>query len=273
MLDGFDLEDFRKEFEETYEEETNQDDALGQDDEELEQVDEDLEQDDEEVEQDDEDQDDEEEKQEEDAEKKEDSAKKTQTPEENAAFAEMRRKNEALARQAAIVEKAAAKMGMTVDQYIAAVEEQETAQRAEKQGIPVEVLKQLESQKQQLNQLTLEQQRERFFNQVDTVKSKFSLQDDEIKKVFQYIGNNGYIDPATNLPIIAFEDAYKIANFEQLSERKVKEAKQKDLAQKKARQKKSAVPHTNASTTTNQDTDEITDEYVDKQLRKMGISL
>jgi hypothetical protein len=51
----------------------------------------------------------------------------------------------------------------------------------------------------------------------------------------------------------------------------VKEENQKRLAEKKARQTKSALPHTNASTNTNLETEEITDDFVMKRLQERGL--
>lgn len=264
-----DLDSFRKEFEENYEEtETEETEDLEQSEEDLEETEDESETEDEELESETE-----EDESEEESESKEEApkTKKTQTPEENAAFAEMRRKNEALQKQAAVVEKAAARYGMTVDQYLAAVEEQEAKERAEKQGIPVDVLRRLEKSESQLNEMTVQQKRERFFGQIETTKAKYGLEDTEVNSVFQYIGQNGHIDPNTNLPTISFEDAYKLANFDSITERKVKEAKQKQLADKKARQKKSAISHTNEGTNSNKDTEEITDEFVLKRLQSRNL--
>lgn len=265
----FDPYKFRKEFEESYKEEDEivDDEEIVEDDEEI--IEDDLEEviDDEEVKDDEEEIVDEEVKQDDEATK----TKKTQTAEENAAFAEMRRKNEALQRQAAVVEKAAARYGMTVDQYLAAVEEQEAKERAEKQGVPVDVLRRLESQEAQLGQLTVQQERERYASQITLVKTTHSLSDSDVDKVFAYVGQRGLVDGRTGVPIIPFEDAYKLANLDTITENKVKEAKQNDLAKKKARQKKSAIPHENDGTLSNKDTEEITDEFVLKRLQSRNL--
>lgn len=197
---------------------------------------------------------------------------KKQTREENAAFAEMRRQNEALQKQAALVEKAAARANMTVDQYLAAVEEAELNERAEKQGIPAEFLRRQEMMERQLEQMTVQSSQSQYFTEVATVKSKYGMTDDEEKGVFNYIAERGLFDPKTRTPIIPFEDAYKLANFDTVQERRIREAKQKDLAAKKARQSKTAIPHTNASTASNSTVeDEITDDFVQERLKRLNL--
>lgn len=193
-----------------------------------------------------------------------------QTREENSAFAEMRRQNEALAKQAALVEKAAAKHGMTVDQYLQAVEEAEQEERAKEQNIPVDVLKRLEMLERENSTVRVQAAQERYLSEVNSVKSKYGITDQETESVFRYLGERGLYDQETRTPTISFEDAYKLANFDSLTERKIKEAKQADLEAKRKRQQTTAVPHTNASTATNQD-DEITDEFVAKRLKERGL--
>lgn len=197
---------------------------------------------------------------------------KKQTKEENAAFAEMRRQNEALQKQAALVEKAAAKNNMTVDQYLAAVEEAELNERAEKQGLPAEFLRRQEQMERQLEQMTVQSSQTQYLSEVASVKSKYNMTDTEEQAVFNYIGERGLFDPKTRTPIIPFEDAYKLANFDTVQERRIKEAKQNDLAAKKKRQQSTAIPHTNASSATNTAVeDEITDDFVLSRLRSNNL--
>jgi len=184
----------------------------------------------------------------------------------------MRKQNEALQRQAAIVEKAAAKNGMTVDQYLAAVEEQELAERAEKQDTSPEILRRLEQAESQLANQTMQSSQDRYLADVRNVKDKLGITDAEADTVFKFIGENGYFNPETKTPIISFEQAYKLANFDSILERKVKEESQKRLADKQARQRNTALPHTNASTTsTESHTDEITDDFVKQRLKERNL--
>lgn len=198
-------------------------------------------------------------------------APKKQSREENAAFAQMRKELEAEKRKAALAEQVAAQYGMSVEQFEQAYKEQQDKARAEQQGIPVEMLRRMEAAEQQLAQQKLQAEQDKFWGSVTNVKDKYGLQDDEVKNVFEFIGREGLVNNSTGLPLIDFDKAYKLANFDKLQERKEKEAHQKRLAEKKARQRKSAVPPANASTATNSELDEITDEFVEKRLRERGL--
>lgn len=259
-----DLEQFRKEFEETYKEE------------ETTETEETTEETETEVETQTEETQTEEETTETETETEETTKTQTepkkQTKEDNAAFAQMRKQNEALQRQAAIVEKAAARNGMTVDQYLQAVADQEEAERAEEQKIPVEVLRRLEAAESQLSHQTVQSAQDKYLAEVRLVTEKLGITDAEADTVFKFIGENGYFNPETKTPIISFEQAYKLANFDTLLERKVKESNQKRLTEKQARQKNTALPHTNASTTSTEGlTDEITDDFVLKRLKERNL--
>ena len=197
--------------------------------------------------------------------------KPKQSKEENAAFAELRRQKEEAERQAKVVEKFAASHGMTVDQYLAAVEAQEEEQRAKQQGIPVDILRRMESMESQLTQTKSTAAREKFWNEVDSVKSKYDLTNQDIDKIFTYIGENGLVNLETKLPSVGFEFAYKAANFDNVIPRKVKEAKQEALAAKKARQAKSAKGHNGSNAGATPPKEDFTVDEVEAQLRKEGL--
>lgn len=262
--DEFDLNKFREEFEASYEEETpdieQQDEITDDIIEEPEEVGE-LEPEEvlestEEV----------------DAEPEQVEEKPVQSPEENAAFAEMRRKNQELERKAQIAEQVASQYGMTVEQFELAYAEQQLQQRAETQGVPLDVLKRLEATENELQQTKTQAQQEQFWGSVQKVKDTFGLEDKEVESVFRFMGEKGMFNPRTGLPALPFEDAYKLANFDSIMERTKKEDNQKRLADKKARQKKTAIPHTNASTPSNEGSEEDwTIDEVEKRLKARNL--
>jgi hypothetical protein len=262
-MPDLDLESFRQEFESSYEEpEQAEEEVVEEEPETVEEEPETVEEQPEETPEQEEEQPEEEE---------EPQQPRKQSRAESQAFAEMRKQNEALKRQAALVEKAAARAGMTVDQYLVAVEEQEAQERAEKQGIPVEVLRRLENSENQLNQITIQAAQEKYLADVKMTQQKLGFTDQEAEAVFKFLGENGYVNPQTRTPIIPFEQAYKLANFDTLMERKLKEDNQKRLAEKQQRQKNTALPHTNAGATSNPTVEEeITDDFVMKRLKERG---
>lgn len=197
--------------------------------------------------------------------------KSKQTKEENAAFAELRRQKEAAEAQAKVVEKFAASHGLTVDQYLAAVEAQEEEARAKDKGIPVEILRRMESMETQLTSQKKDAAKEKFWSEVDNVKTKYDLTNQEIDQLFNYIGENGLVNLETKLPLVSFEVAYKAANFDNVIDRKAKEAKQQALAAKKQRQQNSAKGHTNSNAGSQAPKEDFTVDEVEAMLRKDGL--
>jgi hypothetical protein len=276
--DEFDLAKFREEFEQSYQEPEETVEELPEDEEleEAEPIGEDeLSDEDSEFEEDSEPEEQELEEVEDDEDEpyappSPEPQKKKQSKEENAAFAEMRRENERLKQQSTVVEQLAAQYGMSVEQFEAAYRQQQEEAQAQKQGVPVEFLRQMNSQQAELDRIKKESSEQKFWTQVDSVKQKYGLQDDEINGVFDYIGTNGLYDQNTRLPIVDFEFAYKAANFDKVQERKVKEARQKELAAKKKRQSTSAKPH-NSNVSPKATSDEImSDKEVEDRLRAKG---
>lgn len=197
--------------------------------------------------------------------------KPKQTKEENAAFAEMRKQKEALEQQNKTLEMVAAQYGMTVPQFQEAFQKQEEEARAKNQGIPVDVLRRMESMERQLNDQKTSSHKDKFWNEVDTVKAKYNLNDAEVTKIFDYIGQNGLVNIDTGTPAVPFEFLYKAANFDNAIERKTNEAKQQALAAKKKRQTKSAPGHTSNSNAGDQVKDDYTVDEVEKMLKNEGL--
>lgn len=198
--------------------------------------------------------------------------KPKQSKEENAAFAELRRQKEAAEQQARLLEEVAAQYGMTPEQFQAAWKQEQEEKRAESQGISVDVLRRMESLESQLNQQKKSAAEQKFWGEVDSVKAKYDLTDNEINKIFSYIGDNGLVNTDTKLPSVSFEFAYKAANFDNVIDRKAKEAKQQALAAKKKRQSNSAKGHNTNSNAGNQ---KVKEDYsvdeVEAMLRKDGL--
>jgi len=167
-----------------------------------------------------------------------------QPPEVNRAFAEMRRKAKELEVFKDFVERVAAQSGMTPEQLMQVYEDRVIEQKAKEQNIPVDVYKRLHKLEQENKEIRRQAAIDKFNAQVDSVKTKYGLSDKDLDAVFRFIGENGLVDPATNLPVIDFEIAYKAATYDQMKERSAREAEQKYLAQKKRRQQQSPVPHT-----------------------------
>lgn len=274
-LEEFDVDALEREFNETWEDSEETQDETEQIEETETDDSEELETEDDEAEVEEEEQEPEEvEEEEEEPELDRDEPfqkKPKQTKEENAAFAELRRQKEEYEKQARTLEKVAAQYEMTPEQFMEKYEQQQQEQRAQQQGIPVDVLRRMEQMESQLNETKTSAAREKFWNEVDTVKAKYDLTTQEIDKLFNYIGENGLVNLETKLPIVSFEVAYKAANFDNVIERKSKEAKQQALAAKKQRQQKSAKGHTNSNAGNQAPKEDFSLDEVEAQLRKEGL--
>lgn len=192
------------------------------------------------------------------------------TPEQ--AFAELRRKAEQYEPLANWVQELAAKQGFKDPQeLIEAYQKQQIAKEAQQKGVPVEIyerLNQLESENKQKEEQMF---RERFNNEVATVKEKYNLNDDQITEVFRFMGQNGYVDE-NGRSIIPFEDAYTLANRDTLIKDAEERGRQAYLEEKQ-KQQTQATPNagTNAEDKKSEGEIDLSSENVFDTLEKMGI--
>ena len=191
-----------------------------------------------------------------------------QPPEVNRAFAEMRRKAKELEVFKEFVERVATQAGMTPEQLMQAYEDRLMEQKAKEQNIPVDVYRRLQKLERENKEIRRQAAIDKFNTQVEAVKTKYGLSDKDLDAVFRFIGENGLVDPETNLPSIDFEIAYKAATYDQMKERTAKEAEQKYLAQKKRRQQQSSVPHTGGQAPQPEHPADWPIEKVEKYLRE-----
>src|SRR5699024_1944385 len=158
------------------------------------------------------------------------------------AFAEMRRRAEQSEPLAKWVSDLAAKQGFEdPQQLIDAFEQQRLAKEAEAKGVPVDVyqrLHQLEKENKEKDEQAFSQ---KFNHEVEQAKQKYDLDDNQLNEVFRFMGQRGFIDEngKTTLP---FEDAYILANKDNMIENAKEQAKQDYLEQLKQKQS-AATPH------------------------------
>lgn len=181
------------------------------------------------------------------------------------AFAALRRERDQLAKDAEFIRKFAEQNGLSVEQLKAQYEENMIAKKAEEQGVPVEVIKRLNTLEQE-NQTVKQQAQAAAFNaQVEATMAKYKGTKEDFENVVKYANENGLKDALLN-GAISFEAAYKLANLDTMLESAKKNAVQDDLATRKKRQKEaplavkgSSIPNTTAD-------DEI-DALVDKDVK------
>jgi hypothetical protein len=185
----------------------------------------------------------------------------------NRAFADLRRQAEENKRYADFIAKLAEQGGTTPEDILKRYEDMQLEQQAEKEKVPVEMLKRQTATESELAQLKEQLTTERLNTQVDAVKTKYNITDDDVKNTFQYMFESG-VDPRTTP--VDFEKFYRAANLDTIIQKEVEAARQKDLEDKKARQEAAAVPNGNSATQT---TGDLSDEEVDALLAKMGIRI
>lgn len=250
----FDLEAFQQEFEAEWNETDHETDVPEEDTTEVEQ-----EEQSEETEQEDEEQ----------GEPEEQTDVDPNDPEEdkrNRAFADLRRQAQENEKYAKFVQQIADQNGLKPEDVMQRFEEQRLAKEAEEQNVPVDVLKRLNELETQNQQLSESRLAERFDSQVNSVRDKYQASDQELQETFKYMADNG-LDPRQSN--VSFEAAYKMAHMDSIIEKQVQASRQKDLEEKQKRQSSSALPGGNSVS----QSDEITDEFIDQQLEKMGIRI
>lgn len=190
------------------------------------------------------------------------------------AFAEMRRQLEANEPLAKWVHDLAKQQGFQDPQeLIDAYEEQRIAREAEAQGVPVDVYRRLHDLEQE-NKTAKEQVASQQFNyEVEATKNKYNLSDDDLNKVFQFMGQNGYVDD-NNMPTIAFEDAYVLANRESLIKDAEERGRQAYLEEKQQQQQQATpIVKTDVNDKTGADELDYSKEGIFNTFKSMGIDI
>ena len=185
----------------------------------------------------------------------------------NAAFAQLRREAEANKRYAATMQKMADVAGVPVEDLIKRFEEKQLEDEAVERKVPVDFLKEHRATQERLTALEEKQLNDRRDAELELVKTKYEAKDDEIIAAIQFAQSQG-IDLRTSQ--ISFEQVYKLAHMDKLMEQASKQSQQAALENKKKRQESAALP---TGTGVSQQSDDITDEFVDEMLEKFGIRI
>ena len=157
----------------------------------------------------------------------------------NAAFAAMRRENEANRKYADFIQRLAEEGGVSPDDLLARYEERNLQAEAQRQQVPVELLKRQNATESELHTLKEQMRAERIDAQINSVTEKYGADDDSIRETFKYMVETG-IDPriADN---VDFEKFYRAANLDTIIQNEVKTARQRDLEDKKKRQESASI--------------------------------
>lgn len=168
----------------------------------------------------------------------------------NAAFAELRRKAEENEKYAKVIQGLADKHGMTPEEVLQQYEDSQLETQAEREGVPVDVLKRIRSLETENQSAKQEAFLSQFQAQIDETMSKYGATDEQVRATFDFAIKNG-ID-FENMPV-TFEAAYKLAHLDEITEKRVKDAIQQDLSVKKKRQQDAGIPNGAGSSQSSQD--------------------
>ena len=185
----------------------------------------------------------------------------------NRAFADLRREAEANKKYADFINRLAEESGVKPEDILARYEEKKLTDRAQKENVPVEVLKRLDTLEQENRQSKEQLAAERLDTQIKTVEGKYGADEAAVRSTFEYMFAAG-VDPRT--AEVDFEKFYRAANLDSIIQKEVENARQKDLEDKKKRQESASIANGASVTQTGGD---LSDEEFDVMLEKMGIRI
>ena len=181
--------------------------------------------------------------------------------ERNRAFAELRRERDRLAQEAMFLQKLADDSGMTVEQIKEQYEQNRLQKESEERGIPVDVLKRLNTLEQENNAVKQQFTAERFNREAEATIAKYQASQEQVESTFRYIAENGMKDLVMG-GAVPFEQAFKLANLDTLVDSARKNAVQEDLSKRKQRQQQAQLPVSGAGGSTEDDLDAMVDADV-----------
>lgn len=189
----------------------------------------------------------------------------------NQAFARMRNELKQEKQLADFVRNLAEQQGLKPEELMQAYEQRKLEAEAKEKGVPVDVLQRLNQLEREATEAKQAQIAERFNAEVALTKQKYNLDDTQLQGVFDYMAQNGYVGE-NNTPLINFEDAYILANKDNLIDQAKEQGRQEYLKQKKQKQQ-TAATNTGASAGGNDNIDpsSFTPDDIAKQFEQMGL--
>lgn len=186
----------------------------------------------------------------------------------NDAFKRMREENKELARYKAFVEKMAQDNGFEdPNQIFDVYQEQSLAKEAEERGVDLETMKEIDALRRQNEEKIVQEQQQLFQQEREATIEKYNLSDEDVQTIHDYVQANGLFS-------LGFEQAYKLANFDNLLDKAKDEGRQNYLSDKKKRQQTAALnPGTNSISNSDAGSGDLTDDEFQKTLKAMGVSL
>lgn len=162
----------------------------------------------------------------------------------NEAFANLRKEAEQNRKYAQLIQELAEANGISPEEVVSRYQESKLKKDAEAQNIPVDVLKRLNDLETE-NKTAKEQAFvQRLEAEIGAAAQKFGIAEEnlesEVEATFTYAAERGIDLENSN---VTFEEVYRLANLDTLTERAVKESQQKSLQDKKQRQQDAGIPN------------------------------
>lgn len=156
----------------------------------------------------------------------------------NQAFKQLREQAQEGQKFKAFVEKVAELNGMTPEQVIQKFEEQQLQQEAQQKGVDPEIYKRLKTLEEENEQIKTQALREKFNAQADMIMKKYEVSLEEMEEFIREATQKGIDLYTTDMEV-----AFKGLRHEKILEAELKKAQQEYLAQKKERQTKASLAH------------------------------
>lgn len=186
----------------------------------------------------------------------------------NRAFADLRRQADENRKYAEFIQRLAEESGVTPDDILGRYQERQLEAEAERQQVPVELLKRQNATESELSQLKESMRAERMETQIEAAKAKYGADDDSIRETFKYMLETG-VDPRER-DNVDFEKFYRAANLDTIIQKEVENSRQSDLENKKKRQESASIGN---GTSVSPSSGELSDEDFDAILAQMDIKL
>jgi hypothetical protein len=177
----------------------------------------------------------------------------------NEAFKNLRVQAQENQKYADFIQQLAEQNGVSPQEIIERFEQRKLEEQAEKENVPVDVLKRLNSLEEENRSIKEHSFANSFNSEVDRVVSENNLSNEEVQSVFSYMHEKGYV--VDGKPTVPFEDAFFLANRQNIIQREVEKTRQQELSEKKKRQTSSALPSGNNVSQTD-DIDAEVDAYI-----------
>lgn len=179
----------------------------------------------------------------------------------NQAFANLRRQAQENQRYADFVKQLAETSGTTPEEVIQRLEDIKMQEKAEKDGVSIEVARRLTQLEEENKQAKLDKAEIRFNSQVEKVVEKYGATEQDLDEAYRYAMENG-LDLVGNEKL-NFDTVFRAAHLDTIVESQIHRARQKDLSSKKKRQAQSPLP--NGTGSNNADGDLLSQATKDAQ--------